>query len=88
MMACAQRAKELRLNENMTQKELAGRTGISVGTIKRFERTGEIQFHSLLKVALVLGRLDEFDDVFTFSPAPVSLMNLKDPPKRQRARKK
>ncbi len=88
MTACAQRAKELRLSENITQQELADRIGISVGTIKRFEKTGEIQFHILLKIALVLGRLDEFDELFTLSRTPLSLMNLKETPKRQRARKK
>ncbi len=88
LLACAQRAKELRLSENMTQKELADRTGASVGTIKRFEKTGEIQFHLLLSIALVLGRLDEFDAVFACARVPVSLFNLKEPHKRQRARKK
>ncbi len=88
LLACAQRAKELRLSENMTQKELADRMGISVGSIKRFEKTGEIQFSSLLNLALVLGRLDEFDAVFTRVRTPVSLFNHKEPPKRQRARKK
>ncbi len=88
LLACAQSARELRLGENMTQKELADRMGVSVGTIKRFERTGEIQFSSLLTLALVLGRLDDFDAVFTRPRTPASLFNLKEPPKRQRARKK
>ena len=40
----AQRAKSLRLTQNITRQELAGRVGMAVGTVKRFEKSGEIQF--------------------------------------------
>jgi len=33
----AQRAKSLRLTQNITRQELAGGVGIAVGTVKRFE---------------------------------------------------
>ncbi len=88
MLDCAARTRELRIAENITQKALSERVGVAVGTIKRFEKTGEIQFHHLLRVALVLGRLEEFDSLFAVSKEPVSLFNLKEPRKRQRARVK
>jgi len=50
------RRKELKI----TQKELANRSGVSFGSIKRFETSGQISLESLLKVALVLECLDEF----------------------------
>ncbi len=51
-----------------TQEELAIRSGVSLGTLKRFERTGYISLESLLKLALVLECLNEF----------VSLCNTKE----------
>lgn len=48
----------------ITQKDMAERTGVSLGSIKRFEQTGEISFHSLLKIAFVLDCLDDFDQLF------------------------
>ncbi|MBQ9787107.1 MAG: helix-turn-helix transcriptional regulator, partial [Lentisphaeria bacterium] len=41
MQRTAQRAKALRLEQNITQQELADKVGIAVGTVKRFEKTGE-----------------------------------------------
>ena len=53
------RRKELKI----TQKELANRSGVSFGSIKRFETSGLISLESLLKVALVLECLDEFSSL-------------------------
>ena len=90
MHTCAKRARDLRLSQNITQKELAERVGVAEGTIKRFEHTGEVQFRTLLGIALVLGRLDDFSDVFKKSDVPKSLYHPEPEPKlpRQRARKK
>ena len=88
MQRTAQRAKALRLEQNITQQELADKVGIAVGTVKRFEKTGEIQFNHLLRIALVLGRLDDFKTLFAVDDVPTSLYNLKAEKVRQRARKK
>ena len=74
----------------ITQKELAYRVGVAEGTIKRFEQTGEIQLRSLLAIALVLGRLDEFADMFKLPDVPTSLYKPEKKPleSRRRARKK
>ena len=88
MISVAQRAKALRLEQNITQQELADKVGIAVGTVKRFEKSGEIQFNHLLRIAIILGRLEEFFDVFASADVPDSLYALKDIKPRQRARKK
>ena len=88
MHRTAQRAKALRLAQNITQQELADKAGIAVGTVKRFEKTGEVQFNHLLRIALVLGRLDDFKTLFAPDDAPASLYELKAAKVRQRARKK
>ena len=90
MLAYAKRVRALRIQFAITQKELAQRVGVAEGTIKRFEQTGEIQLRSLLGIALVLGRLDEFADMFKLPDVPTSLYKPEKKPleSRRRARKK
>ena len=88
MLQTAQRAKALRLEQNITQQELADKVGIAVGTVKRFEKTGEVQFNHLLRIALVLGKLDDFNNIFAVDDVPTSLYDFKAGKVRQRARKK
>ena len=57
----ASRHKILRKNAGFTQSELAARSGVSLGSIKRFELTGHISLESLLKLAHVLNRINDFD---------------------------
>ena len=57
----AKNAAELRKEKNWTQQDLAEKSGVSYGSIKRFERLGQISFESLLKIVEALGRLDEFE---------------------------
>ena len=45
----------------LTQAGLARRSGVTLGSLKRFETTGLIAFDSLLKIALVLECLGDFD---------------------------
>lgn len=66
-----QLAKQLqakRLGYNLSQKTLADRAGVSYGVLKKFERTGKISLESLLKLALVLDSLTEFEILFTYKP--------------------
>lgn len=85
----AKQAKEKRLALNLTQQSLSDRSGVSLGTLKKFERTGAISLESLLKLALVLEALDQFADLFeaksleSFS----SLDEIAKQKKRQRGRK-
>jgi transcriptional regulator with XRE-family HTH domain len=55
------RFKRRRLALNLTQAGLAKRSGVSLGSLKRFETTGLIAFDTLLKLALVLDCLGDFD---------------------------
>lgn len=48
---------------NLTQEGLAARAGVSWSSLKRFEYTGLIALDSLLKLALVLECLGDFDQV-------------------------
>ena len=52
--------KQKRLSLNLTQEGLANKSGVSLGSLKRFESSGQIAFESLLKLSLVLECLDDF----------------------------
>ena len=78
----AERARKRRLALNLSQGGLARRSGISPGTIKRFEKTGHISIDSLLKIALVLDASGEFDGIFKpRTAAPASIDELIDTPR-------
>jgi transcriptional regulator with XRE-family HTH domain len=63
----AGRFKARRLAMNLTQRELAARSGVSWSSLKRFEREGLIALDSLLSIALVLDCLGDFDKLATDS---------------------
>lgn len=89
MIQIAKRAKEKRLELNLTQATLSERSGVSFGVIKKFERTGKISLGSLLKLALVLDALGEFSDLFRPKPLETytSLNQILKKKSRQRGRK-
>ena len=64
MLELAYRLRRIRKAKKWSQAELADRSGVSLGSLKRFETKGEISILSLLKLAHTLGRLEEFDDLF------------------------
>ena len=63
------RVRALRTNCGMTQAEISKRSGLSLGSYRRFEQTGRIEFLSLIRVAKVLHAEGEFDRLF---PPPVA----------------
>jgi len=52
--------KQKRLGLNLTQEGLSNKSGVSLGSLKRFEKTGQISLESLLKLSVVLECLDDF----------------------------
>lgn len=83
----AARAQARRLLLNMSQKELAERSGVSLGSVKRFETSGEISLSSLLAIALVLNELEAFAELFP-PPHPDNLFTIPPLTQRKRAGKK
>ena len=59
----ASRHRALRKKEKLSQAELAERSGVSLGSIKRFESTGQISLESFLKLLAILDRLENFDTI-------------------------
>jgi transcriptional regulator with XRE-family HTH domain len=59
------RIRTRRREAGISQTVLAQRSGVSLGSIKRFEGTGQISLASLVRVAAVLGYEADFDKLFT-----------------------
>jgi transcriptional regulator with XRE-family HTH domain len=55
-----QKIQKLRVHKNWTQKTLSERSGVSLGTLRRFEQSGDISLNSLMMLVGALGMLDEF----------------------------
>ena len=84
----ATKIKTVRLKQNMSQTELADKSGVSISTIKRME-DGEVKnFESLIRVLRTLGKLDVFVEEEQLSPNEYyELANQANKPKRKRASK-
>ena len=63
----AERLRIVRKRRKLSQERLSEKSGVSLGSVKRFERTGEISLISLTKIAIALdleqGLKDLFKDV-------------------------
>lgn len=57
------RLRKRRLGMNLSQAGLAERAGVNLHSLRRFEKSGAISFDALLKLALALDVLDDFDRV-------------------------
>ena len=89
LLEIARRAKDKRLSLNMTQQTLSEASGVSYGTLKKFERSGQISLESLIKIALVLDELEKFEHLFVKSAEdlPTSIDELLKDKSRKRGRK-
>ncbi|MCI9068189.1 MAG: helix-turn-helix transcriptional regulator [Lachnospiraceae bacterium] len=63
-MDIAKRMRERRKEKKLSQTVLSERSDVSLGSLKRFEQTGEISLSSLVKIAFALGCEGDFDRLF------------------------
>lgn len=61
----AQRMKARRKEVGFTQAQLAERSGVSLGSLKRFEQIHEISLSSLVKICVALGCENDLDGLFS-----------------------
>ena len=64
----ANRMIQLRKRRKISQKELAVKSGVSLGSLKRFEQTGEISLQSFTKLAIALEVEGELEALFSEVP--------------------
>ena len=58
------RMRSARKKVKWSQTELARRSGVSLGSVKRFEYQYKISLNSLVKIATALGYEREFEQLF------------------------
>ncbi|WP_407398927.1 helix-turn-helix domain-containing protein [Anaerovibrio sp.] len=64
----AGRVAKLRKRRKLSQQALAQRSGVSFGSVKRFEQTGDISLQSLTKIAIALEVEGELESLFSQVP--------------------
>lgn len=64
----ALRVRNIRRRRSISQEQLAAMSGVSYGSVKRFETTGQISLLSLTKIAMALDIVDELRTIFTDVP--------------------
>lgn len=64
----AQRVRNIRKRRSISQEKLASMSGVSYGSVKRFESTGQISLLSLTKIAMALDIADELRRIFSQVP--------------------
>lgn len=69
------RLRKERINQQMTQSELAKRAGIGVNTLSNMESGKNTGFENIIRVAMVLGRTTELEGLF--KPRLESLEDLR-----------
>ena len=59
------RLRDCRLELGWSREELGARAQVSPETLKAFERTGQISLPRLIRLAIALGRTEEFEQLFS-----------------------
>ena len=64
----AERIRDIRKRRKLSQKKLSEKAGVSLGSVKRFEQSGEISLLSLTKIAIALKIHQELESLFEDVP--------------------
>ena len=67
----AEKIRLIRKRKKISQQLLSERSGVSYGSIKRFEQSGEISLLSLTKIAVALEVSLELENLFTDMPLSI-----------------
>ena len=67
----AELIRQQRVAVNLTQAELAERSGVPLGTLRRFEQTGQAGFMTVARILTTLGTADHFLSALK-RPAPTA----------------
>ena len=67
-----------RINQGLTQAEVATRAGIAKRTVERLESDGTANLDTLFRVLRVLGLIDRLNQLFPRSPtSPIALLAVR-----------
>ena len=68
MMIVSNNTKKLRKRLKISRRKMSEMSGVSYGSIKRFEETGNISFLSLTKIAMALDASGDIKSIFAEVP--------------------
>lgn len=71
----AERIRAIRKRRKISQQKLSEISGVSLGSVKRFEQSGEISLLSLIKIAIALDISSELEHLFENVP-PMSIEEI------------
>jgi len=74
-MNIANNVRARRKGRGLSMGRLAEMSGVSYGSIRRFEESGEISLKSLIKIAIVLDCTETFEQLFE-SGQPQSIQEI------------
>ena len=80
------KVRQRRLALNLSQQSLCDRSGVSLGTLKRFESKHEISLKHLLMLAVALHASEEFTTLFQNPPYQHLDDLIKEQNRKQRQR--
>lgn len=64
----AKRIRNIRRRRRISQERLSEISGVSLGSVKRFESTGNISLLSLTRISIALDLADEIRNIFAEVP--------------------
>jgi transcriptional regulator with XRE-family HTH domain len=76
LRSVADSVRQHRLAQGLRQADLAEKTGVSIATLRRFERTGHIGFLGLARLLTTLGLADAF--IAAFQRVPETPPSIKE----------
>jgi transcriptional regulator with XRE-family HTH domain len=81
----AGRLRAARLAQGLQQSELALRAGVSAGTVKALEKSGQSTVTSLIRVVQALGLTQDLQQAFVLEVRSIAQMEQAQRAQRQRA---
>lgn len=86
--ALGSRLRAQRLQQLLTQDELARRAGVSLGTVRKLESSGLSSTASAVRIAMSLGLADQLQTLFQPQVWSIAQMERAELAQRQRAPKR
>jgi transcriptional regulator with XRE-family HTH domain len=81
------RLRAQRLAQNLTQAGLAGRAGVSRGTVRNLEAKGQASIESLLRIVAALGLAGSLSELFVLRPNSIRAMEAAGTPRQRASRR-
>lgn len=79
------RLQAQRLEQGLTQAELAQRGGLALSTVKQLEKKGQCTLENFVRAVMGLGLVDDLQSLFVLQVRSIAAMEQAAKPPRRRA---